>query len=145
MQKITPFLWFDGKAEEAASFYTSIFKNSKILNIARNGDAGPGPKGSVMMVAFQLEGQNFMALNGGPIYNLYSGHIVICKLRNASGGIRVMGQAHCRGLRGAVRMAERQIRPLVANYPERFDGTDAGQRPCEIAKSLQSHAANDQD
>lgn len=66
MQKITPFLWFDGKAEEAASFYTSIFKNSKILNTARYGEAGPGPKGTVMTVAFQLEGQKFMALNGGP-------------------------------------------------------------------------------
>jgi predicted 3-demethylubiquinone-9 3-methyltransferase (glyoxalase superfamily) len=66
MQKITPFLWFDGKAEEAANFYTSIFKNSKILNIARYGDAGPGPKGTVMTVSFQIEGQEFMALNGGP-------------------------------------------------------------------------------
>jgi predicted 3-demethylubiquinone-9 3-methyltransferase (glyoxalase superfamily) len=68
MQKITPFLWFDHQAEEAANFYTSIFKNSKVLNIARYGDAGPGPKGSVMLVTFQLEGQDFMALNGGPIY-----------------------------------------------------------------------------
>jgi predicted 3-demethylubiquinone-9 3-methyltransferase (glyoxalase superfamily) len=66
MQKITPFLWFDSNAEEAANFYTSIFKNSKILNVARYGDAGPGPKGSVMMVTFELEGQLFMALNGGP-------------------------------------------------------------------------------
>jgi len=68
MQKITPFLWFDGKAEEAANFYTSIFKNSKILNIARYGEAGPGPKGTVMVATFQLEGQKFMALNGGPQY-----------------------------------------------------------------------------
>ena len=68
MQKITPFLWFVDKAEEAANFYTSIFKDSKVLNIARYGDAGPGPKGSVMLVTFQLEGQDFMALNGGPIY-----------------------------------------------------------------------------
>ncbi|MFZ0799563.1 MAG: VOC family protein [Terriglobales bacterium] len=69
MQKITPFLWFDGQAEEAANFYTSIFKNSKILNIARYGEAGPGPKGTVMTVTFQLEGQQFMALNGGPHYS----------------------------------------------------------------------------
>jgi predicted 3-demethylubiquinone-9 3-methyltransferase (glyoxalase superfamily) len=66
MQKITPFLWFDGRAEEAANFYVSIFKNSKILDIARFGEAGPGPKGNVMLVTFQLEGQEFMALNGGP-------------------------------------------------------------------------------
>src|SRR6202023_1931954 len=68
MQKITPFLWFDSKAEEAANFYTSIFKNSKILNVARYGDAGPGPKGSAMTVTFELEGQRFIALNGGPQY-----------------------------------------------------------------------------
>src|SRR5712671_1333799 len=65
-QKITPFLWFDGNAEEAAKHYTLIFKNSKILNVVRYGDAGPGPKGSVMTIAFQLEGQEFVALNGGP-------------------------------------------------------------------------------
>jgi len=66
MQKITPFLWFNNEAEEAANFYVSIFKNSKILNIARYGEAGPGPKGTVMSVTFQLDGQDFMALNGGP-------------------------------------------------------------------------------
>src|SRR5260221_13377803 len=66
MQKITPFLWFDGNAEGAALFYTSIFKDSKILNVSRYGDAGPGTKGAVMVVSFQLEGQQFTALNGGP-------------------------------------------------------------------------------
>jgi predicted 3-demethylubiquinone-9 3-methyltransferase (glyoxalase superfamily) len=66
MQKITPFLWFDGKAEEAANFYVSIFNNSKIMSIGRYGDAGPGPKGSAMSVTFQLDGQDFFALNGGP-------------------------------------------------------------------------------
>ena len=66
MQKINPFLWFDGNAEEAAKFYTSIFKNSKIHTISRYGDAGPGPKGTAMVVTFELEGQQFLALNGGP-------------------------------------------------------------------------------
>ena len=66
MQKITPFLWFDGKAEEAMNFYTSIFKNSKVGRVTRYGEAGPGPKGTVMSATFQLEGQEFMALNGGP-------------------------------------------------------------------------------
>ena len=65
-KKITPFLWFDGKAEEAAKFYTSIFKDSKITKVTRYGGAGPGAKGSVMSVVFQLEGQEFFALNGGP-------------------------------------------------------------------------------
>ena len=65
-QKITPFLWFDNRAEEAANFYVSIFKNSRIGTISRYGEGGPGPKGSVMTVAFQLDGQSFTALNGGP-------------------------------------------------------------------------------
>lgn len=66
MQKITPFLWFDNQAEEAAKFYSSIFRNSKVGRIARYTEAGPGPKGSVMTVAFALDGQEFAALNGGP-------------------------------------------------------------------------------
>jgi predicted 3-demethylubiquinone-9 3-methyltransferase (glyoxalase superfamily) len=66
MQKITPFLWFNDKAEEAMNFYISIFKNSKVGRISRYGEGGPGPKGMVMSATFQLEGQKFMALNGGP-------------------------------------------------------------------------------
>lgn len=66
MQKITPFLWLDNQAEEAARFYTSIFPNSKITAIVPYGDAGPGPKGSAMTVAFELDGQPYTALNGGP-------------------------------------------------------------------------------
>ncbi|TMH87607.1 MAG: VOC family protein [Betaproteobacteria bacterium] len=66
MQKITPFLWFDTQAEEAAKFYASVFPNSKILKTARYGEAGPGPKGSVMTVEFELDGQRMIALNGGP-------------------------------------------------------------------------------
>jgi len=66
MQKITPFLWFDGKAEEAARFYASIFKNSMMRGVTRYGDTGPGPKGSVMTAVFELDGQEFVALNGGP-------------------------------------------------------------------------------
>ena len=66
MQKITPFLWFDNQAEEAARFYTAIFKNSRVIETMRRGSAGPGPDGSVMSVTFVLDGQNFIALNGGP-------------------------------------------------------------------------------
>ncbi len=66
MQKITPFLWFDNNAQEAMNFYVSIFKNSKIVSVSRYGEAGPGPKGTLMTATFQLEGQEFMALNGGP-------------------------------------------------------------------------------
>ena len=66
MQKITPFLWFDDQAEEAANFNTSIFKNSKVVSISRYGEAGPRPEGMVMTVTFRLDGQEFTALNGGP-------------------------------------------------------------------------------
>ncbi len=68
MQQITPFLWFNDNAEEAVNFYVSIFKDAKILETARYGDAGPGPKGSVMTMKFQLNGLEFVALNGGPHY-----------------------------------------------------------------------------
>ena len=68
MSKITPFLWFDGQAEEAMNFYVSVFNDSKILNVNRYGDAGPGPKGTVMTASFLLNGQPFLALNGGPVF-----------------------------------------------------------------------------
>lgn len=72
MQGITPFLWFDNQAEEAASFYTSLFKNSRVLNVARYGEAGAEvsgiPRGTVMTVTFELDGQEFTALNGGPAF-----------------------------------------------------------------------------
>jgi len=68
MQKIVPFLWFDGKAEEAMNFYTSVFKNAKVGDVMRYGEAGPGPKGSVLSATFQLEGVEFTALNGGPAF-----------------------------------------------------------------------------
>jgi predicted 3-demethylubiquinone-9 3-methyltransferase (glyoxalase superfamily) len=66
VQKITPFLWFDSQAEEAATFYTSVFPNSRITAVTRYGESGPGPAGSAMTVAFELDGQPFTALNGGP-------------------------------------------------------------------------------
>jgi predicted 3-demethylubiquinone-9 3-methyltransferase (glyoxalase superfamily) len=69
VQKITPFLWFNDQAEGAVNFYISLFKNSRIVSLSRYGDAGPGPKGSVMSVTFELEGQPFYALNGGPHFS----------------------------------------------------------------------------
>ena len=67
-KKITPCLWFDSEAEEAANYYTSVFKNSKILDVSRYGDAGPKPAGTVLTVSFELDGEEFVALNGGPEY-----------------------------------------------------------------------------
>ena len=68
MQKITPMLWFDDQAEEAAKLYTSLFDDAEILNVSRYGEAGPGEPGSVMTVEFELEGQKFVGLNGGPAH-----------------------------------------------------------------------------
>ena len=74
MQKITPFLWFNDNAEEAVNFYTSIFKNSKVLSVSRYTEAGPGPVGSVMVESFELNGQTFNAINGGPHFK-FSGAV----------------------------------------------------------------------
>jgi predicted 3-demethylubiquinone-9 3-methyltransferase (glyoxalase superfamily) len=84
MQKITPFLWFNDQAEEAMMFYTSIFKNSKILGVTRYGEAGPGPKGTVMVGTFELEGQEFLALNGGPVFTFTEAisFVVDCKTQH---------------------------------------------------------------
>jgi len=81
MQKITPFLWFEGRAEEAMNFYVAIFKNSKKGKVVRYGDAGPGPKGTVMTAVFQLDGQEFIALNGGPQFKFSQAvsFVVNCK------------------------------------------------------------------
>ena len=68
MGKITPFLWYDTEAEEAATLYTSLFPDSRIVDVTRYGSAGPGPEGSVMIVSFELDGQRFVALNGGPAH-----------------------------------------------------------------------------
>ena len=81
MQPITPFLWFDSQAQEAAEFYVSVFPDSEILSLARYGDAGPGPAGSVMVVGFALRGQEFNALNGGPVcqFNPAISFVVDCE------------------------------------------------------------------
>jgi predicted 3-demethylubiquinone-9 3-methyltransferase (glyoxalase superfamily) len=69
MPQITPFLWFDGKAEEAMNFYLSIFRNARVVDVMRYGETGPGPAGSVMTATFDLDGQRFIALNGGPHFS----------------------------------------------------------------------------
>ncbi len=92
MQKITPFSWFNDNAEQAMEFYVSILKSSKILSVSRCGDGGPGPKGAVMMGTFELEGQQFMALNGCPHHYTFSPAIALRQLRDAGGGGRPVGQ-----------------------------------------------------
>ena len=84
MQKITPFLWFNENAEEAINFYTSIFKDSRMGKVTRNGDNGPGPKGSVLVANFTIEGQEFIALNGGPRFQFTEAvsFVVNCKTQD---------------------------------------------------------------
>ncbi len=82
MQRIVPFLWFDSNAEEAANFYVSIFKNSKVGHISRYGEAGPGPRGSVMVVTFELDGQELMALNGGPQFKFSEAISLVVNCKN---------------------------------------------------------------
>ncbi|HEX6791570.1 MAG TPA: VOC family protein [Candidatus Krumholzibacteria bacterium] len=82
MPKITTFLWYDTQAEEAARYYTSIFKNAKIKTITHYTDVGPGPKGSVMTVAFELDGHDFVALNGGPAFKFNEAISVALECKN---------------------------------------------------------------
>src|SRR5271154_2703665 len=120
MQEITPFLWFDDKAEEAMNFYVSIFKNSKVGTITRFGEAGPGPKGTVMSVTFQLDGRDFFALNGGPLF----------KFTEA-----ISFFVNC----------ERQVRPVLANHSLGLNRNAARPRCWESKAGYGSHASNDQD
>ena len=96
-QRITPFLWFDTQAEEAANFYMSIFKNSRIKGVARyDGEAAQAagrPKGSVMTVRFELDGQEFIALNGGPVFKFTEAISFVGELRDAGGGGPLLGRA----------------------------------------------------
>ncbi len=82
MQKITPFLWFDGRAEEAMLFYTSVFRNSKPGSIKRWGDGAPAPKGSVMSAGFEIDGQEFIAFNGGPMFKFTEAISLFVKCEN---------------------------------------------------------------
>src|SRR5262245_13165090 len=81
-QKITTFLWFDNNAEEAVNFYVSVFKNSRIISSTRYGDAGPGPKGSIMTIDFELDGQRFAALNGGPQFKFTEAISLVVHCKN---------------------------------------------------------------
>ena len=97
IQRITPCLWFADQAEEAAAFYASIFRNSKIVNIARYGEAGHEihgkPAGSVMAVAFELDGQAFTALNGGPHVQVQRSHLILSQLQNTGRSELLLGTA----------------------------------------------------
>lgn len=138
IQKITPFLWFDGQAEEAARFYTSVFPNSRITKVARFNEAGPGPAGAVMTVAFELEGQSFIALNGGPLYkfNEAVSFVVNCQTQEevdtyweklSAGGVEVQ----CGWLKDKFGLAW-QITPTV--LPELLSDPD----PAKAARAMKA-------
>ena len=144
MKKITPFLWFDGKAEEAANFYTATFPNSKIVSMTRSGEAGPGPKGSVMSATFELQGQEFIALNGGPMFNFSPAISFFVHCENAGRGRSLLGKAFRGRGKTEMRLAERQIRRVVAGRADR-PGSIAARQGCrEIEASYERHAANGQ-
>ena len=117
-KKITTFLTFDGQAEEAVGFYTSAFANSRILSSTRYEAGGPGPEGELMSATFELAGQEFMALNGGPSFS-FSGHLALRRLRGSGGGRRALGEAPGRGRAGALWLAHRPLWRLLADHPSR--------------------------
>ena len=98
VKSITPFLWFDSNAEEAAQFYVSLFPNSRVTHVSRYGEAGPGPAGSAMVVGFELQGQRFTALNGGPTYKLTEAFSLLVECttsrRSTGCGTRLAPAAH---------------------------------------------------
>ena len=145
MQTITPFLWFDDKAEEAANFYTSIFKNSKITATSRYGDAGPGPKGSVMTVAFQLDGQEFLALNGGPLFKFTEAISFVVNCETQREVDEFWDEAVRRRSGGPVRVAEGPVRPLMADRAEDPERAGARQGSAEGAARHEGDAADEED
>ena len=118
-QKITPMLWFDDNAEEAVNHYVSIFKNSRIENMTRYGEAGPRPKGSVMTIGFELEGQAFTALNGGPLYKFSEALslVVNCETQEEVDELWSFPMAG----KGTMRLAEGQVRSVLAGGSHGFD------------------------
>ena len=125
MQKITTFLWFDDKAEEAAKFYVSIFPNSKIVGVARYTDVGPGPAGSVMTVDFELDGQQFVALNGGPQFPFTEAISLVVNCETQEEIDRYWDALSAGGKIVAVRLAQGQIRAVVAGRADAAGDRDA--------------------
>src|SRR4051812_3295099 len=117
MQKITPFLWFDGKAEEAMIFYTSIFKDSKLVNMMRYGEAGPGTKGSIMSATFQLHDQEFIAFNDGTHFTFSSAISLFVNCETQAEVDELWEKLSERGEKKQMRLAARQIWRDAANRP----------------------------
>ena len=144
-QRITPFLWFDTEAEEAARFYTSVFENSRITRISRYGKAGRDvhgkEPGSIMTVAFELDGQAFVALNGGPHFKF--NEAISFLLRHPGRNRLFLEQAVGRRPRESVRLAERQIRRCLADRAIHPVADDGQRRPRKIRASDGCAAENE--
>ena len=144
MQKITPFLWFDSQAEEAANFYVSIFKDSRIKSVSRYGEGGPGAKGSVMSVTFQLEGQDFMALNGGPLFTFTPAVSFFVNCETQQEIDELWEKLTAGGEEVQVRLAERQVWSFLADHSHGIGRDVAGPGPGEIEASHASPDADEQ-
>ena len=142
IQLITPFLWFDNQAEEAARFYVSVFPDSKIVKTVRCGQAGPGPAGSVLTIEFELHGQKFVGAERRPSFQIHRGRLVRGELRNAGRSGRLLGQADRRRLGSAMRLAQGQVRPLVA---DRARGVPAIAERSRSEEGGPRHASHDVD
>ncbi len=123
MPTITPNLWFDTQALEAAEFYTSVFPNSEITNVSHYTEAGPREAGMVLTVDFALDGQRYTAINGGPEFTFDRGGLAPRELHGPGRGRRVLGEARRRRRVRPVRLAQGPLRPLVADRPGRHGGT----------------------
>lgn len=145
MQKITPCLWFDGQAEDAANFYVSIFRNSRITAVSRYGDAGPGPKGGVMTVAFELDGQSFTGLNGGPMFKFTEAISMSVNCETQSEVDHYWEKLSAGGQTQQGGWFEGQVRCLMANRAGRASRAAMRQGPGQIAASHAGPAADDQD
>ena len=127
MQKITPCLWFDTEGEEAAEFYVSLFGDAKILEVTHYGEAGPRPVGTVMTVSFMLEGQEYMALNGGPEFPFTEAVSFSVSCEDQEEVDRLWARCSRAAERGAVRLDQGPVRPVLADHPHRT--AEAAERP----------------
>ena len=154
VSKIEPCLWFDDRAEEAANFYVSVFSarratmpdggESKILGVSRYGEAGPGPAGSVMTVEFLLEGQEFLALNGGPRVHVHSGDLAHRELRDTGGSGPAVGDALRGWTQGRVRLAGRPVRRVLADRAHGADRTARRPQPRTVTAGDEGDAGDGQ-
>jgi len=142
MQRISPCLWFDTEAEAAANFYTGVFKNSKIKSVTHYGEAGPMPAGTVMVVTFELDGVEFIALNGGPIYK-FSEAVSLSIGCRTQAEVDHYWDALNEGRRGrSMRLAQGQVRPVMAGGAARIHRAD-GEFGCQARQA--DDASDDED